>query len=237
MVARSCDAHEEAIDAISEQVDSWHEKLAAAKTELTSLVFDHVEEFPIRGNNRMLIRRQKLRFFETQAAALLSCRALLHQDIDDMESCRIDRNAVNQYGFDSEKILAHLPDDKVALARLSAPSAFLDTRGFICSLLPWSESDELAMDQHYVSSYANALRDLNTAVFCREMARKSIRSPLWNTMEPVDVELERKTMNLNSAIMLYHRQTLLQRRGKHDLAKQDEERIRRLGFEPGEKLY
>ena len=239
MVARSCDAQEEAIDAISEQVKSWRERLAAAKTELTGLVFNDLDDsFPIRQDIGMLRRRQNLRSFEAQAAALLSCRALLYQDIGDMENCRNDRCEVNQFGYDSEDVLAHLPDDKVALARLSMLSAFLDTRGFICSLLPWSEdADKLPMDQHFISSYANAIKDLNTAVFCREMARKSIDSRLWNTMEPLDVELQRKNMNLYSAIMLYHRQTLLQRRGKHDLAKQDEEKIRNLGFEPGDKLY
>jgi len=240
MAARYCDGQQEAIDALTYQIDFYRELIEESRSKLTSRVYSSTgDSFPIRQNVGMLNRRQQLRFYETQSGALLSCRALLYQDSGQSELCRNDRREASQLGFDSERFLANVPDDKIALEQIGNPSAILDTRGFICSLLPWHEKlEEVSKEQQlFLSCYDNAIRDLNVAVFCSEINLKSIDSPLKHTLVPFDADQERKELAHQSAVLLFHRQKLQERRGRHDLAKQDAEKIRSLGFESSESLH
>ena len=83
------------------------------------------------------------------------------------------------------------------------------------------------------------MRDLNIAILCSEIGRKSLNYPVGNAVElgENNRQLAQKNRKRTSAVLLYHRQTLHQRAGKEDLALLDEERIRELGLEPGPTLY
>lgn len=238
MVARYCDGKKEAIETLTHQIDFYRKLVDESNRALTSRVYgDTKGNFPIRKS--MLAQRQKLRFYETQAGALLSCRALLYQDSGLSELCRSDRLEARQLGFDSEQFLSNIPDDKIALQQLGNPSAILDTRGFICSLLPWSEAlDEAPKEQQlFLSNYDNAIRDMNVAVFCIEISLKSVDGTLRHTMSPFDVDQVRESLKHQTAVLLFHRQKLLERKGEHELAKKDAEKIRMLGFETNESLH
>ena len=242
MVSRCCESEEEAIATISPQIEVLRTLIQKARAQLTDHVYELAKEsFPVRQTTDSLDRQQLLNTYERRAAALLSCRALLHQDLGDLNQCNSDRREVVKLGFDSSEILNALPDERYALTLIGPAGAFLDTRGFICSLLPWRENlnPVSSEKQHHYSSYENALRDLNIAILRSEIGRKSLNYPVGNAVElgENNRQLAQKNRKRTSAVLLYHRQTLHQRAGKEDLALLDEERIRELGLEPGPTLY
>jgi tetratricopeptide (TPR) repeat protein len=238
MVARSCNAQEDAIPLISSLIDFYREKITSRTASLTDFIYKEADaSFPIRNNSAMKKRRQELRLYESQAASLLSCRALLYQDLGKPDLCTGDRVETRHLGYDSEKLLAHVPDDKIALEMIGYASALLDTRGFICSRLPWNDELEGLSKQDHFSDFDSAIRDLNIAVFCSEVRRKAVDTPLRHTIDTFDANEEKEELGHQSAVLLFHRQELLKRQGENDLAKQDEERIRELGYERAHRLH
>ena len=242
LVARCCDAKEDALLIITNQIDTLNEYIALSQSRLTDHVYKEARDsFPVRQNEGILSRQQQLARHEQQAATLLTCRALLYQDLGEMSRCNSDRLAVVKLGYDSSEIALNLPDEKSALMALGPAAAFLDTRGYVCSLLPWNDKlDQLNIEkQNFFSTYENALRDLNIAILCCKVNRVSLDCPLGNSVEVTryDRELARKNLAHQNAALLYHRQTLYKRAGNDELAEIDAGRIRELGYEPGPELF
>ncbi|QEG24989.1 tetratricopeptide repeat protein [Mariniblastus fucicola] len=241
LVARCCDANNEAIVTITDQLDLLREQIRDASEDLTSHVYSLTQtSFPIRQNSGILRRQKRLNAFEERAAVLLSCRALLYQDLKESAHCMADRVEVDRLGFDSAKIAADFPDEKTAVLFLDYASAFLDTRGYLCSLLPWQKDiDPLSSKKsNFVSSYSDALRDLNVAILCSKVNRQSFDSSLRNSLElHRNKARELKRLTRQSAVLLYHRQTLHQRAGEIEWAKRDKQLILDLGHKPGPGLF
>lgn len=240
MVARCCDLREEAIATISQQVGVLRSQVQESQLELNEHIYGLTQDsFPVRQDSATLRLQKNLNRHERRLAVLLSCRALLHQDLGNMSNCSNDRLDVAELGFDSSEILKALPDERLSLAVLGAPTAFLDTQGFIYSLLPWDETLASSDLKKFFSSYGEAVRDLNIAILCNEVSRKSLDCPLGNSMELIQQNkaAAMKAATRQSAVLLYHRLQLHQRGGKEELALRDEKRIRELGFEPGPSLY
>ncbi len=243
LVARCCDMNDAAIDAVSPQIDSFQTKIRAARNELTKRLYSETQNaFPIRENSGLNNRREQLRFYEQHAAVLLSCRALIYQDLGDLQRCQSDRLEVARLGFDSSKLAVQFPDEKTALNSLDTASAILDTRGFIRSLLPWIENDQLpapdSNQANFLSSHANAVHDLNVAIFCVEAQLKSFECPLRNAIEFFQDRAEQqKLLTHKAAVLLYHRQLVHEKAGDLELAKADTKRIRELGIGPDEVLF
>lgn len=241
LISRWCDAQGEMFDVMESEIDSLRDIANLLRSDLTEEVYDRAQDaFPVRQNLRMRNRRQELRFFETQVAALLSCRALLFQDLGKTEQCQDDRLEVQSLDYDSSELVAEFPDDMTCLMQIEAMWPVLDTRGFICSLLPWREElielDE--QQENYLSSYAQAIRDLNVAILCNQIVRKSFESSLQNSVaRSFDRDRELKNLERHCAVLLYHRMLLHERRGNAVLAAKDSESIQALGLEPGPQLY
>ncbi len=242
LVSRCCDMQKEALWTISQQIDVLQKKIANAQIELTRDTYEAAQgSLPIRQND-VTVRRQRLRRYETHAAVLLSCRALIHQDLGDPISCQADRVEVVHLGYDSAELAANFPTDKAALMSLSSAGAFLDTRGYVSGLLPWfKESQHLEpnSNQHnFLSSYSNAILDVNVAILCVEADRKSFNCSLRNAVEFVEDRTEtQKLMKRQEAVLRYHRYVIHERAGNLELAKVDAKKIRELGFEPGIHLF
>lgn len=242
MVSRCCDAEQDAIEVISPQVEELRLRILFANRLLSSEVYSlSRDSFPVRQNEGVLKRQQLLDKFERRAAALLSCRALLYQDAGDLVNCEADRREVAKLGFDSSEIVNNLPDERLALLMLGGPSAFLDTRGYICSLLPWDEDldPNKSHVRDSVSSNANAVRDMNIAILCSEIGYKALDYPLGNAIElnEDNKRAAHKRRKRELAVLLYHRMMLHQRADNTELANLDAKRIRELGSEPGPGLF
>jgi tetratricopeptide (TPR) repeat protein len=243
LVARCCGMEQDALWTVSQQIETLRKQIVEARNELAAEVYkDTLDAFPVRRDGGLLNFRQQLRFYETNAAALLSCRALIYQDLGDQVRCIEDRQEVTHLGFDSSKIVANFPSEKSALMSLGTAGAYLDTRGFISGMLPWVDTEtfmELTQEQHnFVSSYANAIRDLNIAILCVETDRKSFDFSLRNSIDFMAEKKEsQQRLNRQAAVLLYHRQIIHERAGKLAKAKADAERIDELGFESGVNLF
>ena len=242
MVSRCCGAEQAAIDVLSPQIDQLRLQIRVANGLLTREVYKLSQDsFPVRQDEAVLKRQQLLDKFDRRAATLLSCRALLYQDSGDIVGCEADRREVLRLGFDSTEIVNQLPDERMALAMLSGPSAFLDTRGLIYSLLPWDDNLEPdnSRDKNSYSNSADAARDLNVAILCSEIGYKALDHPLGNAIElnEDDKRAAEKTRKHQLAVLLYHRMTLHERIGNDELKNLDAERIRKLGHEPGAGLF
>jgi UDP-glucose 6-dehydrogenase len=109
-------------------------------------------------------------------------------------------------------------------------------------MLPWVDAETLlgiSLDQHnFVSSYANAIRDLDVAILCVETDRKSFDVSLRNSIDfMAEKDESQQRLNRQTAVLLYHRQVIHERAGYLTRAKADAERIHELGFEPGVDLF
>jgi len=244
LVGRCCDMNRESLWTISQQVDALQKKIVDAQHELTRTIYEKEQyAFPVRQNDEILIRRQELRLYETNVASLLSCRALIHQDLGDLVSCQEDRLEVVELGFDSSEIVTQFPAEKYAIKLLDSAGAYLDTRGFIGGLLPWVDEESLvdaeSKQRNFVSHHKSTVRDMNVAILCYETNRKSFRSSLRNSIEELALNNpeSQKSLKRQEAVLLYHRQIIHERAGNLELAEADAEKIRSLGFEPGIGLF
>jgi hypothetical protein len=143
-------------------------------------------------------------------------------------------------GLDSSAIVASFPEETFTLSYLETSSAFLDTRGYIRSLLPWvDETEALSQEQQkFASTYADTIRDLDVAIFCNEISRKSFDSFLRNSVElSSDKAGHTEMLKEQSAALIYHRLLAHRRGGNRKLAQRDAELIRELGKEPGPHLF
>ena len=116
----------------------------------------------------------------------------------------------------------------------------LDTRGFVCSMLPWrGELKGLDEQQRsHLSSYGDALRDMDAAILCNQISQDSFSCSLRNVVElSFDRDRELEQLKEQEAVLRYHRMLLHQRHGDDELATIDDQRIRDLGKEPGPQIY
>jgi len=146
LVSRHCDAQQEPLAVLSDKIESLRGDVLELQNDLAAALYKEAnKDFPVRPNSILKVRRLELRFFETQLANLLSCRALLYQDLEKKEQCQGDRIEVKSLGYDSAKIVAEFPDDKTALMQIDSIGAILDTRGFICDCLQQDQSQVLRL--------------------------------------------------------------------------------------------
>lgn len=241
LVSRSCGMQNESLQVLDHEIAFYRATADGARDVLTGLVYDQASTaFPLRKDKSLRERRRELRFAETQLATLLSCRALLLQDLGESEPCRTDRLEVQAIGYQSSQVVAGFPDDKAALLSLGGLGGILDTRGFVCGMLPWREglSAESGIDRNRFSSHGDALRDMNVAVLCNRVSQASFDCSLRNVVElSFDRDRELDQLKKEEAVLRYHRMLIHQRHGDQELVAADEKRIRELGEEPGPDLF
>ena len=84
LVARCCDREQLALETLTNQIDRLQTQIIDAQHKLTEKVYREAKDsFPIRQNVDILFLRKQLRLHETHAAMLLTCRALIYQDLGD----------------------------------------------------------------------------------------------------------------------------------------------------------
>lgn len=181
-------------------------------------------------------------------ACLLATRALLLDDLGRVQECDYDRATVIQLGFDEQDLLDRLPDDGQCAYVLMRGMAYLDTRGFIHSLRPWSDPAESLLRDSLgesvaspmmPSSYPAALADLDAAVAASRVLKNALESHLAIVvaLSPDEVEQQRQAISQTQAAVYYHRMLAHQRAGNSQLAEIDKTQIEALGFSPGPHLH
>jgi tetratricopeptide (TPR) repeat protein len=248
LVGRCCDLQETILPVLSQLIDELADATSQRRKSLSKSVYDQAQD-DFRGFKRnandINLQRLKLRKLEKSLAALLTCRALLHQDLGNLRQCQSDREWVVRFGLDADEIAADFPPEKATVLELLTASTYLDTRGFVMSRLPWVKESELESmprsQQNFNGSYESAIRDLNVAILCSRVWLKSFESREYNLHNSVEFFEDKPTVIKNAkrtiAVLLNHRMELHLRRGDSDLAEIDEKEICEYGFEPGPELF
>ena len=246
IVGRHCNGQDDVQKLLNQEIERRDAEIYSLRSQTIKTVYRNSrEEFPFYEppDSRVRLTRELLRKQEESLAALLTCRALLHQDAGRESLCDSDRLQVKELEFDASDIAGRLPAELECLQLLQSASQFLDTRGFVRGRLPWTDSfDEWVKlpttKRHQFSHSSLAGRDLDHAILATRIFLKSLDSGLHNTMDdPVDLDELRKSYVETLAIELNHRAMLMRRSGDSPAADADETEIRDLGFTPGEQLY
>ncbi len=160
-------------------------------------------------------------------AAFLTVRALVYQDLNDVEKSFADRRAVMKLGRDPESIAAKWPALVDCTDHLENLAMFLDTRGCVFYRL-----DQLHM----------ALGDFQAAVIAQESL---VRAGAWHlpggSIQTADLREHRERFEeqprKSLAVLLYHRSWVFRELGLEALERADVARVRELGFVPGDHLF
>jgi len=188
---------------------------------------------------------------------LLATRSLIFEDQGQSKLADLDRLWLEQIGFEPQELYDALPSDTECLAALSQGEAYLDTRGFILTQMPWlpnwtqpSGSVIQMEDKSSIlrsawspstsyGSYTEALRDLDLAVAAAEVHLLSLDTDLFNRIEiPVEEVSTRRPIGARMvAVLRNHRRQAHLKANQLEAAEQDLLRIQELGFEAGPCLF
>ncbi len=241
LISRCCDATSLVSPELDRQIEDIQRQVDVFERALLADIYTNIDQ--TQPSSRIEENRRQLREYEKELATLLTVRALLRQDTGDLSGCGLDRGRVVELGFDSAKLAQALPDEKASLSAVGVSGAWLDTRGFICSQLPWLESEtelrQLNMNRLLFNScYQNARSDLGVALACSQIQLFSLDCHLSNSMDfQVDRELSKKQVTETIAVIRNHLASLHIRAGEKQKAQAQEIEIRKLGFEPGRQLF
>jgi tetratricopeptide (TPR) repeat protein len=172
--------------------------------------------------------RVKVEFRRRELAFLTVCRALILENLDQPDRCDIDRAHVIELGFDPQTVAGLLPDDSICQPLAMRAIAYLDTRGFILTLLPWTSPDNLIDG---ISTGKDAVTDLSIAITVSEVLER-----LLKTSAEVSDE-ERARFRKTFAAVLHHRVMANRKAGNANAIRLDRKRIESLGFDPDGNLY
>jgi len=259
MISRHVDQQDAAMLVVNNHIAKVAEYWGARNSRIGRLLAD--KEFSRSTGNEQLTKKIEDQIKETGASLddlgrglsrLLAARALLAEDLGDIELADHDRRWVRELGFDFDDSLAALPQDRDCLNVLDVAAAFLDTRGFILTLLPWrtlasgSSSDFDAEgrlnDKTNIirSDYWSATENLDLAIAAAEVRHAALTNDnLFNhVIEPLERVKKRVRESPHTlAVLLYHRFLAHKKAGKFDLAAADKKRIEELGFPANCRLF
>ncbi|MGE0760672.1 MAG: tetratricopeptide repeat protein [Pirellulaceae bacterium] len=173
-----------------------------------------------------IIRSQALQYLGRHAEAVTQWKELLDSDWGHAKSSRpfILNGLAYARALANVELTQALADIDEAMRREGERHEMLDTRGF----LYYRQGD-----------FDRALKDLHRSVeIAREDYEKSKGSPRGFTLpDPREQKLAMQEQAKQLAVILYHRGLAHEASGAKDEAQRDFQRVRELGFEPGEKLF
>jgi len=163
-------------------------------------------------------------------AALLTLRALIHQDVDEQKESFDDRRRVLKLGYDPESIAGKMPDFRNCVIQLQNLAQVLDTRGCVYLKL------------NAVGAAGKALIDLDMAVLAQQayvdVSEVAPRTLMESSLDPREqTELYIREPQRSLATLLFHRSWARNAMGQPMEASTDLAAIRRLGFVPGYYLF
>lgn len=190
-----------------------------------------------------------LQLASVNLVALLATRSLIFEDQGQSKLADLDRLWLKRIGFEPREIYAALPSEAECLAALSTGEAFLDTRGFILTQMPWlptwtePDGNVIRMENRQTlisyGNYSAALRDLDIAVAAAEINLLALNTDLFNRIEfPVESVHADKPMGARMiAVLRNHRRQAHLKANQLEAAEQDLIRIEELGFKAGPSLF
>jgi len=242
LISRHIDRHQEAIDHLSRKIAQYDESLKRRRENLKeAITLESQFEFPFGKSteNALLNSRGNIEVQKVSLAAMLTTRALIHEDLGNHEQADRDRLRIRDLELEFSEMVKKLPSDFACLGSLEIASTYLDTRGFVLGRQSWSESSSKSAKLVGVlnsdllfSSYQEALSDLDLAVLSSQFSQQALESSLYNTPEFSGEQIQRrkKYAARTTAVLLHHRKEVHLRGGNEEAAAKDQDRINSLGF-------
>lgn len=180
---------------------------------------------------------------------LLATRSLIFEDQNKLELADLDRLWLKRIGYEPQEVYNALPSDDESWEAMNKGDAYLDTRGFVLTQMPWQPTwttpngkvipMETKKPLATCGSYRGALRDLDIAVAASEISLLALDSELFNRIEvPIeDVYALKETGTRMVAVLRHHRRQAHLKANQLQAAEQDLIRIKELGFEVGPNLF
>jgi tetratricopeptide (TPR) repeat protein len=181
-----------------------------------------------KGNNahRSLALTNELPALRTHLAGILELRAQLCDQLDKPEEAAKDRQRKNELASDGNLAEANPYDLSTAIERVSGCAGVLDTRGYLLYKLGTLNAayDNL---QYAVEASERVCQALPGRIESMKHFVSDIRPLVW----------EERRHQRTWAVVIYHRMLVLEAQGKQQEAEQDRQKIRDLGYEPGDPLF
>ena len=212
------------IDAVERVLGSREKRLA------DSLEVFSKGSFPLSETQESLLEdfRLKIELSRREISSLTVCRALMHEDLMQLDRCDADRVRVAESGLQPQAVADSLPSDDICYGMAFRAITYLDTRAFVLTKLRLSDSDQLAGEE---STGLDAVADLDIAVTACEVLARLLQASNELTEQNIS------GFNKLYATVLSHRVGANKKAGDVDSVESDRERIRSLGFDPDENLY
>ncbi len=247
LISRLVDRQEQALETLSNMIDEIESDYANVREFVSLTLYWQIQDqFPLDASGEKKTReaRNQQDIIRGILAALYTVRALLYQDLGREAECNSDRLRMRDLGFEETELAKSLPNKYRCLDSLQSAMAYLDTRGYLLSLLPW---DETGFDQSLseedprfrIGSYQKALADLNLALASTRMMKAALDGGVYNLQEytPAMVAAMKSSVARTEAVILFHRMKTHRRQRRDAAAQADADEIRQLGFDPDSNLF
>ena len=176
--------------------------------------------------HRSLALTNELQALRAHLAGILELRAQLCDELDKPEEVAKDRQRKKELASDGNLAEAKPYDLFNAIERVSGCAGVLDTRGYLL----------------YKLGALNAAYDnLQYAVEASEQVCQAMPGRIESAKHFVSdirpLVREERRYQRTWAVVSYHRMLVLEAQGKQQEAEQDRQKIRDLGYEPGDQLF
>lgn len=247
LISRHFDGQQEAIATLTQSIEEIESDFANIRELISLTVYQQIQdEHPLGqdADSELRVARNQQDVARGILASLYAVRALLHEDLGELDLSNQDRFRIRQLGFEEQPVMDSLPSKYECHTALESAMAYFDTRGFLLSRLPWDETGFLQAarqrDTRFrLGSYPSSLNDFELALQCTRTLKQALKSSLYNLPEfsPEMIESMQESVGRTEAVIVYHRMLAHQRAGEQELVREDEAAIRALGFDPDSNLY
>ena len=227
LVARTVNACEQVVPILDERIEYYHDLHQKTLNRISSnvyLLFDH--DFPLDTHQEEIIRHSQIQLYSMRrdCALLLAVRALIYQQLNQIDKYYSDRMMIVELEQDAEKLVDVIPDDWHLMNLMMRSAVVLDTR----AVVNMSRGDRLS----------NAAHDLNVAVLAIEVLSKTYDGSMQNTIrDETGDQFSPSELNRLEAVLRLHRAQLFQRMDLKAEAETDFQKMEELGFDRNEKLF
>ncbi len=236
-----------ALNLLNHRIERLEVDFETMRSLVSQILFVQIQtEFPLNelSENQTRLARNRQDTFRGELASALTVRALLQQDLGHDQRCNDDRYRVQELGLEASALAVQMPDRFQCFVWLEMAMMVLDTRGFIVGKLPWSGTSvaltEIPQDPSFRSgSFSEAITNLDLAVEAVQSLRSAMEQSVFNSSQFSVAATKNylKSLHRNEAVLLYHRMLVQNRQGNTEATAVDEQRIRKLGFTPDDRLF
>jgi tetratricopeptide (TPR) repeat protein len=197
-----------------------------AETALQDISRQNASERAKQDPRRTLALADELQTLRAHVAGILRLRASICTKLDKPEDAARDEQRIKELEVDGNLAIVVPYELETAIFRVSKCAAVLDTRGYL-----YYKLQELAAAREDLQRAVNAMQWVDQAMTWLLDVEKDYSADIRSHLQA------QRSHRQSLAVILYHRALVQQAVGKQHEADQDLQKVRDLGYEPGEQLY